>query len=112
MTKLGRAGLAGLAARAAKKATSVPKTATRSTGPLAGRRPRSTTHQGWDTYTYTYKRLHLALSDMLGVGRVLTNGVCRWRKASDAEVMAMTEAMVTFKEVLKGDRTLLTRRKS
>jgi hypothetical protein len=48
---------------------SVPKTATRSTGPLAGRRPRSTTHQGWDTYTY--KRLHIALSDMLGVGRVL-----------------------------------------
>ena len=75
--KLGRAGLAGLAAGAAKKATSVPKTATRSTGPLAGRRPRSTTHQGWDayTYTYTYKRLHLALSDMLGVGRVLSNGV-------------------------------------
>jgi hypothetical protein len=75
--KLGRVGLAGLAARAAKKATSVPKTATRSTGPLASRRPRSTTHQGRDTtYTYTY-RLHLALSDMLGVGRVLTNEVCR-----------------------------------
>jgi hypothetical protein len=38
------------------------------TGPLASRRPRSTTHQG---YTYTYKRLHLAMSDMLGVGRAL-----------------------------------------
>jgi hypothetical protein len=75
MTKLGRAGLAGLAAGAAKKATSVPKTATHSTGPLAGRRPRSTTHQEWDAYTYTYKRLHLALSDMLGVGWVLTTGL-------------------------------------
>ena len=63
----------------------MPKTATRSTGPLAGRRPRSTTHQGRGAYG---------------------------RKASDAEVTAMTEAMVTFKEVLTGDRTLLTRRKS
>ncbi len=34
------------------------------------------------------------------------------RKASDAEVMAMTEATVTFKEVLIGDRTLLARRRS
>ena len=33
-------------------------------------------------------------------------------RASDAEVMAMTEAMVTFKEVLTDDRTLLKRRKS
>jgi hypothetical protein len=55
----------------------MPKTASRSTGPLAAWRPRSTTHQGWDayTYTYTYKRLHLALSDMLGVGQVLTTGL-------------------------------------
>jgi hypothetical protein len=52
----------------------MPKTAT--TGPLASRPPRSTTHQGRDTtYTYTYRRLHLALSDMLGVGRVLSNEV-------------------------------------
>jgi hypothetical protein len=40
------------------------------------------------------------------------NGVVDGRKASDAEVMAMAEAMVTFKEVLIGDRTLLMRRKS
>jgi hypothetical protein len=82
----------------------VPKTATRSTGPLASRRPRSTTHQGRDTtytYTYTYKRLHLALSDMLGVGRALM------KEGINAEVMAITEATVTFKEVLTSDRTLL-----
>jgi hypothetical protein len=40
------------------------------------------------------------------------NGFVDGRKASDAEVMAMTEATVTFKEVLMEDRTLLARRRS
>ena len=43
------------------------------------------------------KWLHLALSDMLGVGHVLTTGLSMEGRAPDAEVMAITEAKVTFK---------------
>ena len=108
MTKLGRARLAGLAAGAAKKATSVPKTATRSMEPLAAGGQGPPTHQGWDS-------LQMATPSVVRHARCRPgpdSGVVDGRKASDAEVMAMTEAMVTFKEVLTDDRTLLTRRKS